>query len=294
MKKLKLAGIFIFLIFLAALGVIMALNTTFNLYDPNGVDGTCNLNLNGNTQKEHLGQWIGQTIMLINDPKTMFNDRFIIYPPINRTTGEPEGWKAYLAYWPEKFNLTVPCSIGGFTTYIVSDSNKSGNSYYWPDLGSETLPVHQRKCWPQARELELPPGKVYFAIQYIPMTNATWKLSVLTPVKEWTDFKDYNLFSEALVELNAACTCSIERVIGRFDTFVKVKGFEETEPWATPRENECFNPLSVKLYHNGDQYLYVEFSEVKDMDLDRVLMIMGDEETVKAYAKAFTAGNIEG
>lgn len=61
-----------------------------------------------------------------------------------------------------------------------------------------------------------------------------------------------------------------------------------------PTKNEYFKPLSVKLYRKGNQYHYVEFSEVKGMDLVRVLMIMGDEEVVKAYAEAFTAGSVGG
>jgi hypothetical protein len=83
-------------------------------------------------------------------------------------------------------------------------------------------------------------------------------------------------------------------VIAQLDDAIKAKGFEEVILEKKPTENEYFKPLSAKLYRKDDQYLYVEFAQVKGMDLVRVLMIMGNETVVKAYAEAFTAGSIGG
>ncbi|ASJ05747.1 hypothetical protein A3L01_00555 [Thermococcus barossii] len=222
-----------------------------------------------------------------------FNDWFAVYPPINRTTGEPQGWIAHLIYWPEKFNLMVPCALGGLAMHVSSDTGKSGSGYYRPSVGPEDRPIHERMCGIRRENAVLPAGDAYLAVQYVPAANSTWRLSVLTPIKEWTDFKDYNLFHKTEVELNATCTCPIKAVMEAFDASVMAKGFEEVKPWITPTENNCFEPLSAKLYRKDDQYLYVEFARVKGMDLVRVLMIMGNEETVKAYTEAFTAGVVE-
>ncbi|NJD99898.1 hypothetical protein E3E26_08930 [Thermococcus sp. LS1] len=236
---------------------------------------------------------------MTNNSKIKFHDDFVIYSWTNRTTGEPKGWIAYFTYWPEKFDMKPACTLGGFATYITA--NRSGEGYYWPSLGNATLEIHQRMCsirrvsteLPEGPRWELPSGNVYFAIQYIPTANSTWEISVLTPTKLWTDFKDYRIFDVKPVKLSADCTCSIETVMKTFDEKLREKGFRETELWMTPKENDCFKPLSVKLYRKGDKYLYVEFAQVKGMDLVRVLMIMGNETVVKAYAEAFTAGSVE-
>ena len=251
----------------------------------------CSLQVSSQTPKDtQIGRWIDNRITEVtNGSEITLMDWFAVYPHMNHTS-PPEGWNAYLIYWPEKFNLTVPCSMGGFTMALVG--RESGQSFYQAALINETFPKHETECWDgkKGRWLELPPGKAYFAIQFIPTANATWRFTALTPTKTWTDFKDYHIFIETPVELNATCTCPVETLIERFGSSIKAQGFEETELWTTPQENGCFKPLSVKLYRKDDRYLYVEFAQVKGLDLVRVLMVLGEEkEVVKAYAEGFTA-----
>ncbi|WP_346765145.1 hypothetical protein [Thermococcus sp. 18S1] len=257
----------------------------------NHSDVECSLNVSFQTPKNaQIGGWIDKRITEVtNGSEITLMDWFVVYPHMNLTS-PPEGWNAYLIYWPEKFNLTLPCSMGGFTMALVG--RESGQSFYQAVLRNETPPKHARDCWGEGngRWLELPPGKAYFAVQYIPTANVTWKLTVLTPTRTWTDFRDYHIFFETPVELNATCTCPVETLVGRFEASIKAQGFKETELWTTPRENDCFKPLSAKLYRRGDEYLYVEFAQVKGLDLVRVLMVLAEEkEVVKAYAEGFTA-----
>ncbi|ASJ11718.1 hypothetical protein A3L14_01920 [Thermococcus thioreducens] len=290
----------IVLIVVTALGIhhweketISPNNQTLNLHEYNQ---KCKLIIHSKQPKNtSVGKWIDNKITEVtNGSEITLKDWFAVYPHINRTS-PPEGWNAYLIYWPEKFNLTLPCSIGGFTMALVG--RKSGESFYQAALINETFPKHETECWDggKGRWLELPPGKAYFAVQFIPTANTTWKLTVLTPTKTWTDFRDYHIFIETPIELNATCTCPIETLVKRFETSIKAQGFEETELWTTPGENDCFKPLSVKLYRRGDEYLYVEFAQVKGLDLVRVLMVLSEDEgVVKAYAKAFSAVGDEG
>ncbi|NJE04384.1 hypothetical protein [Thermococcus sp. MV11] len=307
MKGSKKPKLHFFIFLLIALVVIATLSIPYfrekgtPIYNnqtlgPQECGQECRLTIHSKQPENALiGGWIDKRITEVtNGSEITLDDWFVVYPHMNLTS-PPEGWNAYLIHWPEKFNLTVPCSMGGFTMALVG--RESGQSFYQAVLRNETPTKHARDCWGEGngRWLELPPGKAYFAVQYIPTANATWKLTVLTPTRTWTDFRDYHIFFETPVKLEATCTCPIETLVERFEASIKAQGFEETELWTVPRENDCFKPLSIKLYRRGDEYLYVEFARVKGLDLVRVLMVLGEDEgVVKAYAEAFSAGNVEG
>ena len=182
--------------------------------------------------------------------------------------------------WTEELGIKPPCVLQGKSGIV--ELEKEGYILRWPVMNHVDCNGPREVTPQEITGFQVPQGRVYFAYYVIPTRRVEFRIYRSISWGGPVEFED----------VRVGCTCQMEKVVGELEKAIKVKGFEEVILEKRPTENEYFKPLSVKLYRRGDQYLYVEFSEVKGMDLVRVLMIMGDEKIVKAYAKAFTAGVI--
>ena len=179
--------------------------------------------------------------------------------------------------WTEELGIKPPCVLQGKSGIVGLE--KEGYILRWTVLNHVDCNGPREMTPQEIKSSPAPAGRVHFAYYIVPAREAEFRIYVSVSWGGPVEFED----------VKARCTCPVETVIAQLDDTIKTKGFEEVVLEKKPTENEYLRPLSIKLYRKGDQYLYVEFSEVKDMDLIRVLLIMGDEKTVKAYAEAFTA-----
>ncbi|QDA31989.1 hypothetical protein FH039_10750 [Thermococcus indicus] len=184
--------------------------------------------------------------------------------------------------WTEELGIKPPCVLQGQSGLV--DLREPGYLLLWPVLNHVDC-NGPREVTPQKLKSSLAPaGKVYLAYYVVPTKEGEFRVYESIAWGGPVKFED----------VKVKCTCSIETLMAKVDDAVKSAGFVQVPSWDISGSNEHLMPLGATMYRRGDDYLYVEFSEAKGMDLVRVLMIMGDEKTVKAYAEAFTAGSIEG
>ncbi|WP_371731687.1 hypothetical protein [Thermococcus sp. ES12] len=250
-----------------------------------GVDySTVTCTLETEPQFTHANAWTGWSVRELVDNRMMeFSDFLEFVPKVSLSEGTSSGY-LHTEDWPAKMGILPECTVAGSAVFF--ENNDTARGMYYPVVAGNRGEIKRQ-------DIELPAGDVYFAHYVIPTKNTTWEVTENLANSNGTDFLMSGGISERRrTGLTGTCTCPVEAVIAQLDDAMKAKGFEEVILEKKPTENEYFKPLSAKLYRKDDQYLYVEFAEVKGMDLVRVLMIMGDEETVKAYAEAFTAGSI--
>ncbi|WP_297464015.1 hypothetical protein [Thermococcus sp.] len=143
---------------------------------------------------------------------------------------------------------------------------------------------------PWERSAELPAGKVYLASYVVPVENSSWTVYENIPIGNGTDFlKTGGIKGGRVTNITATCSRGSENLIEALKASIKDAGFEEVQPRRTPKENDCFKPLEVGLYRKGDQYLYVEISEVKGKGLLRVFMAMGSGDVIRPYVEPFSS-----
>ncbi|NJE85107.1 hypothetical protein E3E23_04595 [Thermococcus sp. CX2] len=282
--------VFFFVILLVFTGILflktVPQKTNINLLDED------NLQLNCSLKTEPLftpiNAWVGWSIgQLKNGTVLKFADLPDYVPNVSLGSEKSTGI-LYGDDWPAEMGIRPKCIIAGSSTFFQNNGTAIGMYYPYPmPSGTPCKDVKRTNVL-------LPAGNIYFADYVIPTANSTWEIRENIPNGNWTDFlKSGGIRGIRKTRITGGCTCPIDVVMRQLDKDIKAKGFGEVPLWMTPKENDCFKPLSVKLYRKDDQYLYVEFARVKGMDLVRVLMIMGSEEVVKAYAEAFTAGSIE-
>ncbi|ASJ14837.1 hypothetical protein [Thermococcus radiotolerans] len=252
-----------------------------------GIDySTITCTLETEPQFTPANAWTGWSVReLVDNRMVEFTDFLEFVPRVSLSEGTSSGF-LHAEDWPTEMGIAPKCTLAGSAVFF--ENKDTGRGMYYPVVAGNRGAIKRQ-------DIELPAGDVYFAHYVIPVKNATWEVTENLANSNGTDFLRSGGISERRrTQLTGACTCPVEAVIAQLDEAIKAKGFEEVTLEKKPAENEYFRPLSAKLYRRGDDYLYVEFAKVKDMDLVRVLMIMGDEEVVKAYAEAFTAGSVEG
>ncbi|NJE85106.1 hypothetical protein E3E23_04590 [Thermococcus sp. CX2] len=197
--------------------------------------------------------------------------------------------------WAEELGISPPCYItkatgkavleaegkAGYGLFLRWRVKNDGNS--WSDLKR----VDKRK------ETAVSAGSVRIAVYTIPISNGSWKIEAgeLLENPYWFNSTGGGRFVSTW--FNGTCTCKPEEILKATLNKIKFSGFKEKEH-VEILETEALKPMYSAFFVRDSQYLYVEFAQVKGMDLVRVLMIMGDEEVVKAYAEAFTAGSVGG
>ncbi|CAD5244932.1 hypothetical protein [Thermococcus camini] len=286
-KNVRIIVLVFSFILVLALGYYISGNQLPSQDSSDGVDySTVTCTLETEPQFTHANAWTGWSIReLLDNRMVEFTDFLEFVPKVSLSEGKSSGY-LHAEDWPAEMELRPKCVLAGSAVFF--ENNDTARGMYYPVVAGNRGAIKRQ-------DIELPAGNVYFAHYAIPVKNATWEVTENLANSNGTDFLMSGGISERRrTTLTGACTCPVEAVIAQLDEAIKAKGFEEVALEENPAENEYFNPLSIKLYRRGDEYLYVEFAKVNGMDLVRVLMIMGDEEVVKAYAKAFTAGSVEG
>ncbi|ASJ05186.1 hypothetical protein [Thermococcus barossii] len=195
--------------------------------------------------------------------------------------------------WAEELGINPPCYItkatgkavleaegkAGYGLFLRWRVKNDGNS--WSDLKR----IDKRK------ETPVSAGSVRIAVYTIPISSGSWEIEAgeLLENPYWFNSTGGGRFVSAW--FNGTCACKPEEIVETTLKKIKSAGFKEKEHGEI-LETEALKPIYSAFFVRDNQYLYIEFVEVKSMNLMRVLMIMGDEETVKAYAEAFTAGSI--
>ncbi|WP_148882840.1 hypothetical protein [Thermococcus aciditolerans] len=219
-----------------------------------------------------------------------YHDGLTIMPVFSVENISPERppGAVYGVDWPARIGITPKCAIAGSQVAFVTWSSKNATGSFCPT-------VRNKRCAINRQSPVLPGGKVYLATYMIPHANTTWAIQENLACRQWNDFLEPATCGKRETTIRGTCTCPVWAVIDQLEDAINATGFEEVPLEKKPAENDYFRPLSIKMYRRDNQYLYVEFTEIKGMDLIRVLMILGEgEEVVKAYAEGFTAVGGEG
>ncbi|QDA31985.1 hypothetical protein FH039_10715 [Thermococcus indicus] len=282
-RNVKVAALILSIVVVLTLGYYISGNQLPSQDSSDGVDySTVTCTLETEPQFTHANAWTGWSVReLVDNRMVEFTDFLEFVPKVSLSEGKSSGF-LHAEDWPAEMGIAPKCTLAGSAVFF--ENNDTARGMYYPVVAGNRGAIKRQ-------DLELPAGDVYFAHYVIPVKNATWEVTENLANSNGTDFLMSGGISERRrTGLTGTCTCPVEAVIAQLDDAIKAKGFGEVALERKPAENEYFRPLSAKLYRRGDDCLYVEFSEVKGMELVRVLMIMGDEEVVKAYAEAFTAG----
>ncbi|AEK72967.1 hypothetical protein GQS_05330 [Thermococcus sp. 4557] len=230
---------------------------------------------------------------LPNNSAVRFNENIIIIPKTDLNKSITTG-KMYLQNWTHEIGITVPCYIQGGEATLDNNSTSKG----FHDLGlcistSSQIDLTNERCIflkTVNYESELPPGRVHMATYAIPLANTSWDKWDHVYCSKVIDYLSVCGHPELWVKnFTSPCYCNSHTIIKKVLDEIDEAGFSTMISSEKSTSNEIFSQIEIYIYRKGDEYLYVEFAKVKGMDLVRVLMIMGDEEIVKAYAEAFSA-----
>ncbi|NJE03716.1 hypothetical protein [Thermococcus sp. MV11] len=246
----------------------------------------CKLSMN--PEFTPVNAWAGWSVRRpLGNLYVEYNDGLAIMPqfsPRNVSSENPPG-ALYGVDWPSRIGITPKCAIADGQVAFVTWNTKNATGAFCPTVRNKLCAINRQSPL-------LPGGKVYLATYVIPRANTTWVIQENLACRGWNNFLEPATCGKRETTIRGACTCPTGTVINQLGNAINAAGFEEVSLEKKPVENDYFRPLSVKLYRKEGQYLYVEFAEVKGMDMVRVLMILGKkEEVVKAYAEAFTAGH---
>ncbi|WP_148883412.1 hypothetical protein [Thermococcus aciditolerans] len=194
-----------------------------------------------------------------------------------------------IAPWATEMGISPPCAIQ--KSEVLVTLNGRGSTWHVGMLKWKCENSSEPKCGiisQSSHRDSVPAGEVRMAYYLIPTGEGRWFLRDYPLCGNETDFEKVCGYPPVPKWFNGTCNCSLENVIRATEGKIRDAGFREASE-VEPPEGDILLGLYSRLYRRGDEYLYVEFAEVRGMNLARVLMIMGDEEVVKAYAKAFTA-----
>ncbi|AEK73684.1 hypothetical protein GQS_08950 [Thermococcus sp. 4557] len=227
---------------------------------------------------------------LPNGSVVRFTENVLAFPgPGNNSTASG---KMYLINWTEGLGITPPCTIQGGAAIL--ENNVTAEGFHDLSLciaNSSEIGLTYAGCLRKERasfKTELPPGRVSMATYAVPTSSATWDRWDHVYCGRVIDYQSVCGHPELwLKNLTSPCHNSLDEVLKALKGKIESRGFEEIGSERTG--GQMFERVEVKLYRRDNEYLYVELAKVEEMDLVRVLMIMGDEKVVKAYAEAFTA-----
>ncbi|NJE09409.1 hypothetical protein [Thermococcus sp. MAR1] len=221
-----------------------------------------------------------------NGSKVSFSESFGAWP----ITGG-SGYSV-IDEWATQLGIAPPCHIqrGEVRVQIEKGALASHGMYLCHHNPNPTDSLREKclKEYTLRTELMIPSGEVKIATFVVPIGEGRWKKTDMPFCGKALDLTSAGSCPPVTSWVNGTCSCIPEDILKTTIGSIESAGFKKREE-VTVLETEALKPLYSALFVKNDQYLYVEFSEVKDMNLVRVLMIMGDEKTVKAYAEAFTA-----
>ncbi|KUH32672.1 hypothetical protein APY94_09130 [Thermococcus celericrescens] len=191
--------------------------------------------------------------------------------------------------WATERGIFPPCAIQKSEVQVTL--NGRGSTWHTGMLNWKCENSSEPRCGiisQSSHRDSVPAGEVRIAYYLIPTGEGRWHLWEYLLCGNETDFEKVCGHPPVPKWFNGTCNCSLENVIRATEERIRDAGFREVSEMK-PLKGDILLGVSAKLYRRGDEYLYVEFAEVRRMNLARILMLMGDEDIVKAYVKAFTA-----
>ena len=222
-----------------------------------------------------------------NGSKVDFSESFGVWP----ITGG-SGY-SIINEWTTELGIAPPCHIqrGEVKVKIEKGAQASHNVYLCHHNPNPPDPLSEKciKEYNLRTKLITPEGEVRIATFAVPLGKGSWKKTDMPFCGKALDLTSTGACPPVTAWVNGTCNCTPEEILKATLKRLESAGFSKSKD-VEALETAVLKPIYSAFFVKDDQYLYVEFVEVKDVNLMRVLMVMGDEKTVKAYAKAFSAG----
>ncbi|ASJ02653.1 hypothetical protein A3L09_04950 [Thermococcus profundus] len=221
---------------------------------------------------------------------TRFTEGISLIPRVDFKASQSYG-RLYLRNWTSELNLTPPCYVQGGEG--VFEANSTAKAFYNALLctsnSSETSlmnsPCNGRESLRE--RAELPAGRVYLAMYVVPTGNASWDRWDHVYCSNVVDFLSVCGHPEKWVKnFTLPCHCGVESVLSDLKGRIEKAGFKQISS-ARVDGNSVFSEVHRLTYRGSKGYLYLEVAGINGMDAARVLMVMGDENVVKAVSELF-------
>ena len=221
-----------------------------------------------------------------NGSKVSFSEGFGAWP-ISGGSGD-----SVIDEWATELGITPPCHIqrGEVRVKIEKGVKASHSVHLCHHNPNPTDPLWEKclKEYTLRTELMIPSGEVKIATFVVPIGGGSWKKTDMPFCGKVLNLTSAGACPPTTAWVNGTCGCTPEEILKTTVKRLESAGFMKHED-VKVLETEVLKPTYSALFVKDDNYLYVEFVEVEGMNLMRVLMIMGDEKTVRAYAGAFTS-----